>query len=89
MLERFSFGAVLDWRPADFFIGGFYGVMEANESAASFHLSFELGKMGEGRVVTAAIGIDEDGVGVVYQRFVGPLPVEADLYVDLVGGAFP
>lgn len=89
MLERFSIGAVFDWRPADFFIGRFYGVVEANKSAAPFHLSFELGKMREGWVVAAAIGIDEDSVGVVYQRFVGPLPIEADLYVDLVGSAFP
>ena len=89
MLERLSIRAVLRRRPANFFVGGFYRVMEADESASAFHLSIEFSEMGDRRVVGAAIGVDENGVGVVYQVLGRPLAVEAYLHVYFVRSTFP
>ena len=88
MLERLAVGAVFRRRPTNLFVGGLDSVMEADKPTATFHLRLELGEMREGGVVSSAVRVDEDGVGVVDEVLGRPLAVEADLHVDLVGSAF-
>jgi hypothetical protein len=60
--------------------------VKADKAAAAFHLRVELFEMGNRGMFGTSVGVDDNRVGFVNGRVIGPVSVEGDLSDDKVRG---